>query len=124
MSRAAAISLEDVDPVELPGGSWSRLLVTDQTVSGNTSSLGYSVFAAGTATADLSHAVEELAYVVSGRGAIRLEDEQLEVRGGQGLFIPARMWHTVANPSDEDLVMVFSFPSPGYPATDRRESRR
>ena len=75
MSRAAAISLEDVDPVELSGGSWSRLLVTDQTVSGNTSSLGYSVFAAGTATADLSHAVEELAYVVSGRGAIRLEDD-------------------------------------------------
>jgi mannose-6-phosphate isomerase-like protein (cupin superfamily) len=124
VSRVAAISLEDVDPVELPGGSWSRLLITEHTVAGNTSSLGCSVFTAGTATVGLSHAVEELAYVVSGRGAIQLEEDQLEVRAGQGLFIPARIWHTVVNQGDEDLVMVFSFPSPGYPATERRESRR
>jgi len=26
----------------------------------------------------------------------------------------------VVNPGEEDLVMVFSFPSPGYPPTERR----
>ncbi len=105
-------------------GSWSRLLVTEHTVAGNASTMGYSVFKPGLVAADLSHSVEELAFVVGGSGVIRLEDGQLKVHAGQALFIPARVWHTVVNDEDEDLVMVFSFPSPGYPPTERRESRR
>jgi mannose-6-phosphate isomerase-like protein (cupin superfamily) len=124
VSRAEVISLADVDPVELPMGSWSRLLVTSDTVDGNTSTLGYSVFRPGTTAADLSHAVEELAFVVGGGGIIRLEAGQLRVRAGQAVFIPPRTWHTVVNDGAEDLTMVFSFPSPGYPPTDRREPRQ
>ena len=124
MSRAEVISLSDVDPVELPMGSWSRLLVTERTVAGNSSTMGYSVFKPGLVAADLSHSVEELAFVVGGRGAVRLEHGEPEVHAGQALFIPARMWHTVVNDGDEDLVMVFSFPSPDYPPTERREPRK
>jgi len=124
VSRAEVVSLYDVDPVELPMGSWSRLLVTERTVTGNISTLGYSVFKPGLVAADLSHSVEELAFVVGGAGLIRLEDGQLEAHSGQALFIPARMWHTVVNEGDEDLVMVFSFPSPDYPPTQRREPRK
>jgi len=124
VSRAEVVSLYDVDPVELPMGSWSRLLVTERTVTGNISTLGYSVFKPGLVAADLSHSVEELAFVVGGAGLIRLEDGQLEAHSGQALFIPARMWHTVVNDGDEDLVMVFSFPSPDYAPTQRREPRK
>ena len=123
-SRAKVVSLHDVDPVELPLGSWSRLLVTEHTVTGNSSTLGYSVFKPGLVAADLSHSVEELAFVVGGDGVIRLEDGQLEVHAGEALFIPAGMWHSVVNDADTDLVMVFSFPSPDYPPTKRREPRR
>jgi quercetin dioxygenase-like cupin family protein len=124
VSQAGVISLHDVDPVELPMGSWSRLLVTQRTVTGNVSTMGYSVFKPGLVAADLSHSVEELAFVIGGRGAVRLEDGQFEVRAGQALFIPARTWHTVVNDGDVDLVMVFSFPSPDYPPTERREPRK
>ena len=123
MSGVEVVSLYDVDPVELPMGSWSRLLVTERTVTGNASTLGYSVFKPGLVAADLSHSVEELAFVVGGAGVIRLEEGQLGAHAGQALFIPARMWHTVVNDGDEDLVMVFSFPSPDYPPTQRREPR-
>src|SRR5262249_15361668 len=119
----AVVSLADVDPVELPMGSWSRLLVTEHTVTGNVSMLGYSVFKPGLVAADLSHSVEELAFVVSGAGIILLEDGQLEAHAGQALFIPARMWHTVVNDGDEDLVMLFSSPSSDSPPTQRREPR-
>jgi L-fuculose-phosphate aldolase len=95
--------------------------VADKTVGGNVSALGYSVFKPGTSTADLSHAVEELAYIVSGRGVIRLETGDVPVAAGQALYVPAKVWHTVMNPGAEDLVMVFSFPSPDYPPTERRE---
>jgi putative monooxygenase len=122
VTEVAVISLADVPPVELPGGSWSRVLVCDQTVGTNASALGYSVFRPGTSTADLSHEVEELAFVVSGSGAIRLGDTDVPVGAGQAVFIPARLWHTVVNSGTDDLIMVFSFPSPGYPPTQRREA--
>jgi putative monooxygenase len=122
VTEVAVISLADVPPVELPGGSWSRVLICDQTVGTNASALGYSVFRPGTSTADLSHEVEELAFVVSGSGAIRLGDTDVPVGAGQAVFIPARLWHTVVNSGTDDLVMVFSFPSPGYPPTQRREA--
>lgn len=124
MSGVAVIALGDVDPVALPNDSWSRLLVTEQTVAGNTSTMGYSVFKPATITADLSHSVEELAFVVAGSGTIGLEDGDLAVSAGQAVFIPARVWHTVENRGDVDLVMVFSFPAPGYPPTGRREPGR
>jgi mannose-6-phosphate isomerase-like protein (cupin superfamily) len=124
MSDVTVVTLTDVAPVELPGGSWSRVLVAEQTVGGNVSALGYSVFKPGTSTADLSHSVEELAYIVGGRGVIRLETGDVPVSAGQALYVPAKVWHTVLNPGDEDLVMVFSFPAPGYPPTERREPAR
>jgi putative monooxygenase len=117
----AVIPLTDVEPVQLAGGSWSRVLVADSTVGGNVSALGYSVFKPGTSTADLSHETEELAYIVSGSGVIRLETKDVPVAAGQALYVPAKLWHTVMNPGGEDLVMVFSFPSPDYPPTERRD---
>jgi putative monooxygenase len=123
LSDVSVITLTDVEPVQLAGGSWSRVLVADKTVGGNVSALGYSVFKPGTSTADLSHATEELAYIVSGSGVIRLETKDVPVAAGQALYVPAKLWHTVINPGGDDLVMVFSFPSPDYPPTDRREPR-
>ncbi len=49
----AVIPLEDVPPIELPGGSWSRVILTGDRV-GSATALGYSSFAPGTATAMLS----------------------------------------------------------------------
>ncbi len=121
VSDIAVISLADVAPVPLAGGSWPKALVAAETVGGNASALGYSVFKPGTRTADLSHEVEELAYIVSGSGVIRLETGDVPVAAGQALYVPARVWHTVVNAGAEDMVMVFSFPSPGYPPTERRE---
>lgn len=123
MSDVTVVTLTDVEPVQLAGGSWSRVLVAAETVGGNVSALGYSVFKPGTSTADLSHETEELAYIVSGRGVIRLEDRDVPVAAGQALYVPAKIWHTVMNPGDEDLVMVFSFPAADYPPTERREPR-
>lgn len=111
-----------VAPIDLPGGSWSRLLLTGDSV-GSTTTLGCSSFAPGTATAMLSHATEELAYVTSGLGELRLVDAVIRYAAGQALYIPAGVWHTVVNTGDEPLTMVFAFPHPAYPPTDRRPSQ-
>lgn len=111
----------DVDPIELPGGSWSRVILTADRV-GSGSALGFSSFAAHTATAMLSHQTEELAYVLSGQGELRLEDEVVPYGPDSALYIPAGVWHAVANTGDEAVTMVFAFPHPDYPPTERRDA--
>ena len=120
MTAVAVVPLDEAEPIELPGGSWSRMLVTDKRADGNRSSLGYSVFTPGTVLAPVRHETEEVAYVVSGRGELRLDDGAASFSSGDALFIPAGTWHAVANTGDEDVVMVFGFPHPDYPPTERR----
>jgi quercetin dioxygenase-like cupin family protein len=115
----AVIPLADVPPIELPGGSWSRVLLTGDRV-GSATALGYSSFAPGTATALLSHATEELAYVLSGVGELRLDAAAVPYAAGSALYIPAGVWHAVVNTGNEPVTMVFAFPHPDYPPTERR----
>jgi quercetin dioxygenase-like cupin family protein len=120
VSDVQVVALESVARIDLPGGSWSRMVLNHQQLDGNASSLGYSVFKPGTATGPVAHETEEVAYVLSGSGELRLDDRTVPFAAGDGLFIPAGVWHAVANTSDEDVAMVFGFPHPDYPPTDRR----
>jgi quercetin dioxygenase-like cupin family protein len=116
----SVVALEDADPIELPQGSWSRILVTAGLVEGNASSLGYSVFTPGTVLTPVKHETEEVAYVVAGAGELRLDEGVVPFAEGDAVHIPAGVWHAVANTGDEDVVMVFGFPHPEYPPTERR----
>lgn len=121
-AAVTTVRLDDVEPIPLPGGSWSRMVLNDKSLSGNTASLGYSVFTPGCVTAMVSHETEEVAYVLSGTGELRLDGENVPFAAGQGLFVPAGVWHAVANTGSEDVVMVFGFPHPDYPPTERRSA--
>ena len=115
MGAVEVVPLDAVAPVELPGGSWSRMLLT-----GGGACLGYSVFKPGTVTGAVKHEVEEVVYVVSGRGEIRLDDGAVPFAAGEAVRIAPGFWHAVANTGDEDCAMVFGFPYPEYPPTERR----
>ena len=117
---AQVVALDSVDPIELPNGSWSRMLLTEASVGGSRGSLGYSVFTPGTTLTPVCHEAEEFAYVVSGRGELLLDDRALAFEPGDALYIPSGVWHAVANTGDEDAVMVFGFSHPDYPPTERR----
>jgi quercetin dioxygenase-like cupin family protein len=96
------------------------MLVSDERVDGNRASLGYSVFTPGTELAPVRHETEEVAYVVAGSGELRLDEGAVPFRTGDALHIPAGVWHAVVNTGGEDVVMVFGFPHPAYPPTERR----
>ena len=118
-SGVRVVPLQDVPPIVLPGGSWSRVLLTGDRV-GSSTALGFSSFAPATSTAMLSHLTEELAYVLSGRGELRLDGETVPYGAGSALYIPAGVWHAVVNTGDAPVTMVFAFPHPDYPPTERR----
>lgn len=96
------------------------MLVTDTNVGRTVASLGYSVFTPGTVLSPVRHETEEFAYVVSGTGELRLDDEAVAFGPGDALHIPGGVWHAVANTGEADVVMVFGFPHPDYPPTERR----
>ena len=118
-SGVRVVPLADVPPIDLPGGSWSRVILTGDRVGSGTA-LGVSSFAPGTSTAMLSHETEELAFVLSGEGELRLDDEVVPYGPQSALYIPAGVWHAVVNTGDEPVSMVFAFPHPDYPPTERR----
>jgi quercetin dioxygenase-like cupin family protein len=121
-SAVRVVPLAGVAPIELPGDSWSRMVVTSETTHGaNEASLGYSVFTPGTELGLVRHDTEEFAYVLSGHGELRLDgEESVPFTAGDALFVPAGVWHAVVNTSGEDVAMVFGFPHPDYPPTERR----
>ena len=43
-------------------------------------------------------------------------------QAGSALYIPTGVWHAVASTGTEPVTMVFSFPHPDYPPTERREA--
>ena len=88
-SGVRVVPLADVPPIDLPGGSWSRVILTGDRVGSGTA-LGVSSFAPGTSTAMLSHETEELAYVLSGQGELRLDDEVVPVWTAVGALHPGR----------------------------------
>jgi quercetin dioxygenase-like cupin family protein len=120
VSGVSVVPLGAVPDIELPNGSFSRMLVTADRARGATASLGYSVFRPGTELGSVAHETEEFAFVASGTGRLRLDDGDVEFGAGDALHIPAGVWHAVLNDGDEDVVMVFGFPSPDYPPTERR----
>jgi quercetin dioxygenase-like cupin family protein len=119
VGAVTVVPLDSAEPIELPQGSWSRMLVTAGLVDGNTSSLGYSVFTPGTVLTPVKHETEEVAYVVAGSGELRLDGEAVPFCAGDAVHIPAGTWHAVANSGDIDVIMVFGFPHPEYPPTER-----
>jgi quercetin dioxygenase-like cupin family protein len=120
-AAVTVVRLDEVEPIPLPGGSWSRMVLNDASVAGNSASLGYSVFTPGSVTSMVCHETEEVAYVLSGSGELRLDGDAVAFAAGQGLFIAPGTWHAVANTGSEDVAMVFGFPHPDYPPTTRRE---
>ncbi len=121
LSGVRVVPVGDVAPIDLPGGSWSRVILTGERV-GSGSALGCSSFAPHTATAMLSHETEELAYVMSGQGELQMDDGSVAFGPDSALYIPAGVWHAVVNTGDEPVTMVFAFPHPDYPPTERREA--
>jgi quercetin dioxygenase-like cupin family protein len=120
VTGVTVITPDEIAEIPLPNGSWSKMLLTRDISDGIGSSLGYSVFTPGTVLSMVSHDVEEVAYVVAGSGEIRTDHGAAPFTAGQAIHIAPATWHAVANTGPDDVIMVFAFPHPAYPPTERR----
>ena len=66
---------------------------------------------AGSADAQNPHTEDEVYYVVSGRGAIRVADETQAVRVGTVVFVQAGVEHRFVNIEEALVLLVFFAPA-------------
>ncbi len=121
VNSVVVVSEGDVEAVDLPGGSWSRIMISSATVAEPVMTLGRSLFKAGTCTKSMRHEADEMALVIDGSGYLMLEDARVDLLRGEACHIPAGVWHAVGA-DDTDMAMVFGFSSPAYPPTEFREN--
>ncbi len=122
MQRLARLPFDEVKPEHLNAGTWRKILLSADRLPGVHSCVGYSNFAPGTVTTPIAHEVEEFAFVLTGTGELRGDNELVPFQQYDMLYIPAGSWHAIANTGETDVVMVFGFPSPRYPVTQTRQS--
>ena len=112
--------LSEIDAISLPRDSWSKMILTKDSVGVQKLSMGVSCFKPGLKTDLMVHEEEEVAYVVQGKGKIALKDGgEVRYQAGDGIYIPAGVAHGVVNDGDEDVVMVAGFSWPEYPPTKK-----
>jgi mannose-6-phosphate isomerase-like protein (cupin superfamily) len=77
---------------------------------GDELSLGLSVWPAGTVDNQQPHAEDEVYYVISGRGRIRVGEEDQPVRAGSVIFVGAQVAHHFHDIDESLHVLVFWAP--------------
>lgn len=106
----------EVPTVQLEGGGSQRVLLGDPHADGSPMMLGITRVPPGTTTSLIEHETAEVAFVVSGAGAIVTDEGQHDFGVGAALLIEAHCWHAI-RAGDEEVTMVYGFPGPAVPAT-------
>ena len=60
------------------------------------------------------HAQEELYFVVSGHGEVKIDDMVEEIGPGSCVFVPRNSWHTISNPGPDILQLFYCFPTASF----------
>lgn len=76
-------------------------------------SMGVYVLGAGAEDTQEPHAEDEVYYIVSGRGSIRIEGEDQSVGPGSLIFVRARAAHRFHTISEDLTALVFFAPAEG-----------
>jgi quercetin dioxygenase-like cupin family protein len=57
---------------------------------------------------------DELIFIHKGEGTLTLDEETIEVKTGDVIFVPRGIWHGLDNTGKENLLMVFQYSPAGF----------
>ncbi len=110
------ISESDIEPLHLEGRDL-RWMITEETVGAKQMSIAVMHCFPGAVVKPL-HAhqdIEEVIYIVQGRGQCWIDGDLVDFGKGDTVFFPANSKHQVRNTSDEMLVTASIFSKPTMP---------
>ena len=100
-------NLDDLDSFVTLDGSSIRELAGPSWTPARNQSLAEATVPVGGATAAHYHsATEELYYIVSGSGLMRIAEEERDVRRGDCIVIPPGAEHKLTNTGSEPLILL------------------
>jgi len=101
-----AYEVPDIDPQprEVDGHGYVDFLTSDKL------SVGLALWPAGSTDRQRPHVEDEVYYVISGRGVIRVADEDRPVKAGSLVFVAAGVEHRYHDIEEDMRVLVFWAP--------------
>ena len=100
--------VERVKPL-IFGAEYESRMILDHVITGRDDviQINHGTVKAGYALGGGTHEDDEIYYILSGHGKLKLDDEIIEVKPGQVIFIPAGCYHALDNrESDEDMCIL------------------
>ena len=91
------------------GKEYESRMILDHVITGrdNVIQINHGTVKAGCALGGGVHEDDEIYYILTGKGKLQLDDEIVDVAGGQVIFIPAGCFHALDNTgSDEDMTIL------------------
>ena len=112
------VSLDAAPPFVTKDGSEIRELLAYRNSSIRNQSLAEARLPVGTSTQEHFHArAEEIYYITSGQGRVRIEGEQREVKSGDAIAIPPGKKHKLWNTGTAPLTLLCCC-APSYEHSD------
>lgn len=102
------VEVAKVKPL-LFGEEYESRMILDHVITGrdNVIQINHGTVKAGYALGGGVHEEDEIYYILSGKGKLQLDEQIVDVAGGQVIFIPAGCFHALDNrDSDEDMCIL------------------
>lgn len=102
------VDVEKVKPL-IFGKEYESRMILDHVITGRDDciQINHGTVKAGYALGGAAHEEDEIYYILSGEGKLKLDDEIVDVKGGQVIFIPAGVFHALDNSmSDTDMCIL------------------
>ena len=102
------VSVDRVKPL-IFGKEYESRMILDHVITGRDDviQINHGTVKAGYALGGGTHEEDEIYYILSGHGKLKLDEEIVEVKPNQVIFIPAGCFHALDNrESDEDMCIL------------------
>ena len=102
------VDVKNVKPL-IFGKEYESRMILDHTITGRDDviQINHGTVKAGCALGGATHEEDEIYYILSGKGKLKLNDDVVEIAEGQVVFIPAGCFHALDNrESDEDMCIL------------------
>ena len=102
------VDVKNVKPLMF-GQEYESRMILDHVITGRDDiiQINHGTVKAGYALGGATHEEDEIYYILSGKGKLKLNDDIIEIAEGQVIFIPAGCFHALDNrDSDEDMCIL------------------
>jgi mannose-6-phosphate isomerase-like protein (cupin superfamily) len=93
------------------GEEYDSRMILDHVITGrdNVIQINHGTVKAGYALGGAAHEEDEIYYILSGKGKLKLDDKVIDVYADQVIFIPAGCFHALDNSQSSEDLKILTF---------------